>query len=101
MFFFPLHHPIDLQLLLLLILQLFFYLYLDLDLDVTHDNDSASEHGSHVAGIAAANRFIKEGSGYVSAADAVGTVGNAPDAQILTMKVFGKSKTPSSWAVTR
>ena len=68
----------------------FAYNYLDLDLDVTHDNDSASEHGSHVAGIAAANRFIKEGSGYVSAADAVGTVGNAPDAQILTMKVFGK-----------
>ena len=41
-------------------------------------------------GLPAANRFIKEGSGYVSAADAVGTVGNAPDAQILTMKVFGK-----------
>ena len=28
----------------------FAYNYLDLDLDVTHDNDSASEHGSHVAG---------------------------------------------------
>ncbi len=68
----------------------FGYNYLDLDLDITHDNDSATEHGSHVAGIAAANRFIQKGSSYVSAADAVGTVGNAPDAQILTMKVFGK-----------
>ena len=68
----------------------FGYNYLDLDLDITHDNDSASEHGSHVAGIAAANRFIQQGSSYVSAADAVGTLGNAPDAQILTMKVFGK-----------
>ena len=68
----------------------FGYNYLDLDLDITHDNDSATEHGSHVAGIAAANRFIRQGTDYVSAADAVGTQGNAPDAQILTMKVFGK-----------
>ena len=28
--------------------------YVDCDLDVTHDNDDQGEHGSHVAGIAAA-----------------------------------------------
>ncbi len=69
----------------------FAYNYIDRDLDVTHDNDSASEHGSHVAGIAAANRYIKKDGAFVSAADAVGTLGNAPDAQIITMKVFGKN----------
>lgn len=68
----------------------FAYNYVDMDLDVTHDNDTASEHGSHVAGIAAANRYIRKGNSYVSAADAVATLGNAPDAQIITMKVFGK-----------
>lgn len=69
----------------------FAYNYIDKDLDVTHDNDSASEHGSHVAGIAAANRYIKRDGTFVSAADAVGTLGNAPDSQIITMKVFGKN----------
>lgn len=69
----------------------FAFNYVDVDLDVTHDNDSASEHGSHVAGIAAANRYIKKENAFVSAADAVGTLGNAPDSQIITMKVFGKN----------
>ena len=30
--------------------------YVDRDYDITHDNDGQGEHGSHVAGIAAANR---------------------------------------------
>ncbi|MDY4220794.1 MAG: S8 family serine peptidase, partial [Candidatus Faecousia sp.] len=34
----------------------FAYNYIDQDLDVTHDNDSQGGHGSHVAGIATANR---------------------------------------------
>ncbi len=54
-----------------------------------HLQDTAGDHGSHVAGIAAANRFIKSGSSYNSAADTVHAVGMAPDAQILIMKVFG------------
>ncbi|MCR5648301.1 MAG: S8 family serine peptidase [Oscillospiraceae bacterium] len=64
--------------------------YVDRDLDVTHVNDNQGEHGSHVAGIAAANRFIKAGGEYVPALEEVLTQGEAPDAQILVMKVFGK-----------
>ena len=65
------------------------YNYIDANLDVTHDNDSQGEHGSHVAGIAAANRFIKKQDVFVDAARETGVAGNAPDAQLLTMKVFG------------
>ena len=63
--------------------------YIDKDLDVTHDNDAQGEHGSHVAGIASANRYLKRGEEYVPAADTVGVVGDAPDAQLIVMKVFG------------
>ena len=51
---------------------------MDFSLDASHDNDSAGDHGTHVAGIAAANAV--EGSG---------VVGMAPDAQLVIMKVFG------------
>ena len=68
----------------------FGYNYLDCDLDVTHDNDSQGSHGSHVAGIAAANRYLEQNGAFVSALDTVAMQGNAPDAQILIMKVFGK-----------
>ena len=54
-----------------------------------HIVDEASNHGSHVAGIAAANRYIKTDNGFVDAASSVYAVGMAPDAQILVMKVFG------------
>lgn len=65
--------------------------YVDGDLDITHDNDKQGEHGSHVAGIAAANRFIANGDGtFANAIEAVQTQGVAPDAQLLVMKVFGK-----------
>ena len=120
--------------------------YVDGTLDVSHDNDDMGSHGSHVAGIAAANRFIPvtklidlNGDGEMNEADAqtlmdhiilgtpaenlytadlntdgvlderdvtalldavstgfyadaaklVGVTGVAPDAQIVTMKVFG------------
>ncbi len=52
--------------------------YIDESLDITHDNDTAGEHGTHVAGIAAANHL-----------DTTPVVGVAPDAQIIVMKVFG------------
>ena len=56
---------------------------------IDHLNDTQGEHGSHVAGIAAANRYIKSGSSYVDAASTVHCVGMAPDAQLFIMKVFG------------
>ena len=120
--------------------------YVDGDLNVSHDYDDMGSHGSHVAGIAAANRYISvdklcdlDGDGeatladaqklmdhvilgdyaenlytadlntdgqvdeqdvtalldalesgyYAEAAELVGVTGVAPDAQIVTMKVFG------------
>ena len=57
---------------------------------VTHDQDSQTDHGSHVAGIAAANRYIKVGDEFKVAEDYCNVVGNAPDAQLIVMKVFGK-----------
>ncbi|MBQ1341263.1 MAG: S8 family serine peptidase, partial [Erysipelotrichaceae bacterium] len=67
------------------------YNYVDGNTDITHLKDQEGEHGSHVAGIAAANRLIKQGNNYVDAASTVYAVGMAPDAQLIIMKVFGKS----------
>ena len=64
--------------------------YVDHSLDIVHDNDQQGEHSSHVAGIAAANRYIPTYGGYADARDQVRMLGVAPDAQIITMKVFGK-----------
>ncbi len=69
----------------------FGYNYVDHDLDITHDHDDQGEHGSHVAGIATANRYIPSEDGYTDALTAVHVQGVAPDAQLLTMKVFGKN----------
>ena len=52
--------------------------YADNNLDITHDNDTMGDHGTHVAGIAAANK--------ASGSDVVGV---APDAQLYIMKVYG------------
>lgn len=68
----------------------FAFNYVDTDLDVTHDNDTQGEHGSHVAGIAAANRYVEKDGKYVEALNEVKTQGQAPDAQLIVMKVFGK-----------
>ena len=65
--------------------------YVDGNLTVDHKSDYQGEHGSHVAGIAAANRYIPSGSGYADALSTVYMAGVAPDAQLLTMKVFGGS----------
>ncbi len=67
----------------------FGYCYVDKDADITHTDDIRGNHGSHVAGIAASNRYIKKGNNFVSAADEVATVGNAPDAQVIVLKVLG------------
>ena len=65
--------------------------YIDADLDVTHDNDTEGDHGSHVTGIAAGNRYIEQADGsFAPALDTALTQGVAPDAQVYTMKVFGK-----------
>ena len=70
----------------------FGYNYVDKNnTDITHLNDTEGEHGSHVAGIAAANRYIKSGNTYVDAAESVKAVGMAPDAQLFVMKVFGSN----------
>ena len=70
----------------------FAFNYVDGNLTVTHDNDQQGEHGSHVAGISTANRYIPDGyDGYLDAAETVMMLGVAPDAQLVTMKVFGES----------
>ncbi len=69
----------------------FGYNYIDGDLDVTHDNDAQGGHGSHVSGIATANSWLYMGEdNFVPAADSAMVQGVAPDAQLITMKVFGK-----------
>ena len=66
------------------------YNYVDGGYVTDHMSDTQEEHGSHVSGIAAANRYVKINGEFVDAAENVFAVGVAPDAQILTMKVFGK-----------
>ena len=64
--------------------------YVDSSLNIEHHHDQQGEHGSHVAGISAANRYIPTDSGsYLDAREAVMMQGVAPDAQLITMKVFG------------
>ena len=56
----------------------FAFNYIDENLKASHDYDQQGDHGSHVAGIAAAN-----------ALEGTSVVGVAPDAQVIVMKVFG------------
>ncbi len=70
----------------------FAFNYVDKNLDVTHDNDDQGDHGTHVSGISTANYYVPDGSdegGY--GRQQVGVVGIAPDAQLITMKVFGSN----------
>lgn len=70
----------------------FAFNYVDENLDTTHDNDSQGDHGTHVAGIATANKYVqikdKKGKKTYSKQES-GVVGIAPDAQLFVMKVFG------------
>ena len=52
--------------------------YCDNNLSADHSKDNQGDHGTHVAGIAAAN-----------ATEGTTVVGMAPDAQVLVLKVFG------------
>ena len=65
----------------------FGYNYVDANLDLSHYD---SEHGSHVAGISAANAYIPNAGDYIDALTTTGVRGVAPDAQVLVMKVFGE-----------
>lgn len=56
------------------------YNYVDESLRIDHSGDSMGTHGTHVAGIAAANKI-----------DSSEVVGVAPDAQLYIMKVFGSN----------
>ena len=68
----------------------FAYNYIDKNYTIDHMHDTGSEHGSHVAGIAAANAYIQQADGtFASALDTVKVQGVAPDAQLVVMKVFG------------
>ena len=71
--------------------------YQDADYDITHDNDEEGEHGSHVAGIATANSWLYNAATdtYGKAMDYCFMQGVAPEAQLLTMKVFGKAGAPT------
>ena len=70
--------------------------YVDYDLNVQHIYDEQGEHGSHVAGIATANSWLYNAASdsYGKAMDYCFMQGVAPEAQLLTMKVFGKGGSP-------
>ena len=53
-----------------------------------HQSARTDDHGSHVAGIAAGNRYIKVDGEFVESREAVKAVGVAPDAQLMAMQVF-------------
>ena len=58
----------------------FAFNYIDNSLRVDHKDANGSDHGTHVAGIAAANQI-----------EGISVCGVAPDAQVLVMKVFGNA----------
>ena len=89
----------------------YYYNYIDDDdpLYITHEDDSESNHGSHVAGIIAANRYLATETNDPAEADftykkggiehylimeradsVTKAIGLAPDAQLAIFKVFGK-----------
>ena len=68
----------------------FAYNYVDKNTKITHMDDEQGEHGSHVAGIAAANKYIANADGtFSNALETAKVQGVAPDAQLVVMKVFG------------
>lgn len=68
----------------------FAFNYVDRNFEVTHDNDDQGDHGTHVSGIATANKYVPNAASETGYSEqASGVVGVAPDAQLITMKVFG------------
>ncbi|MBR0137715.1 MAG: S8 family serine peptidase, partial [Erysipelotrichaceae bacterium] len=66
----------------------FAFNYLNGSYNTDHQSASTSNHGSHVAGIAAGNYYVKKDGAYVPSIEAVKAVGVAPDAQLMAMQVF-------------
>lgn len=66
----------------------FAFNYAGENLDISHES---GDHGTHVAGIAAANQYIPQANG-VYQEQPEGVVGIAKDAQLLVMKVFGENQ---------
>lgn len=66
----------------------FAFNYAGENLDISHESN---DHGTHVAGIAAANQYIPQTNG-VYQEQPEGVSGIAKDAQLLVMKVFGKDQ---------
>ena len=64
----------------------FAFNYSDSNLNADHSRDQQGDHGSHVAGIAAANANV----------EGTDVVGMAPDAQVIVMKVFGATRAGAS-----
>ncbi len=62
--------------------------YADASTDVGHDNDEQGDHGTHVAGIAAANDIAS-----------TDVVGMAPEAQVFAMKVFGQNASGATFDI--
>lgn len=67
----------------------FGYNYVDKNLDITHNADKEGDHGTHVSGIATANVYVPKNDKFEKQEN--GVVGIAPDAQLLSMKVFGQN----------
>ena len=67
--------------------------------DVSSLSNKQSDHGSHVAGIAAANSYVPNGDGFKKALDTVYVQGVAPDSQLILMNVFsmGAGARPSDY----
>ncbi len=66
--------------------------YVDKSLDITHDNDAMGEHGSRGRHLRA-NAYIPQEDGtFLNAYEKIKMQGVAPDAQIITMKVFRQKK---------
>ena len=68
----------------------FAFNYVDKNLDITHDNDKQGDHGTHVSGISLANTYVPNAASETGfSKQGAGVVGIAPDAQLISMKVFG------------
>ncbi len=61
-------------------------------------NGYSEGHGTHVAGIAAANRYVKTDDGAYKTQE-LGVAGVAPDAQIIAMHVFSSGADPFDYAM--
>ncbi|MBP5160168.1 MAG: S8 family serine peptidase, partial [Lachnospiraceae bacterium] len=66
----------------------FTFNYVDVNLNVTHKYDKEGDHGTHVAGITTANKYVNNNGSFEK--QEAGVVGVAPDAQLFVMKVFGE-----------